>query len=135
MLQGKVYIAGGWFSEEQEKALSEIENYADTMCLHVFKPRSDNLGSDGCDWDSIFAVNIAEIETSDIIIASTVGKDMGTLWECGYAYALNKPILYYTPGISKPNLMLAMSGKVFNTIVDMDKYIRTGVYNEPKDIE
>jgi len=51
------------------------------------------------------------IDECDIVIASTEGKDMGTLFECGYAFAKNKPVVYYAPNIHKFNLMLAKSAR------------------------
>lgn len=33
--------------------------------------------------------------------------DTGVVWEMGFAYALGKPIVAYTHGVKKPNLMLA----------------------------
>ena len=47
------------------------------------------------------------------VFAVTDGKDMGTIWEAGYAYGIDKPVLYYaeTLGNNQFNLMLAESGK------------------------
>ena len=44
----------------------------------------------------------------------TDGKDMGTIWEAGYAFGINKPIIYFaeTLGNGQFNLMLARSGNV-----------------------
>ena len=38
---------------------------------------------------------------------------MGTIWEAGYAYGINKPVIYFaeTLGDNKFNLMLAQSGR------------------------
>ena len=39
---------------------------------------------------------------------------MGTIWEAGYAFGINKPIIYFaeTLGNGQFNLMLARSGNV-----------------------
>lgn len=115
----KVYIAGGWFNDRQMKAVKEVEDFADKWFVNTFKPRVANLGISGCDWDNIFSQNITHLDEAELVIASTVDKDMGTIWECGYAFAKGIPVVYYTPGIDKVNLMLAKSGKVAKTIEEL----------------
>ena len=101
-----IYIAGGWFSPEMEKAVEEIKlalNGYDT-----FYPREDT--NPGFGWDAVFAKNMSSIDNCSLIVASTVGKDMGTLFECGYAHSKGKSIVYYAPGLEGQfNLMLAKS--------------------------
>ena len=52
------------------------------------------------------------MEQADIIVAIYDGKDTGTIWETGFAYASKKPIIYYseTLGDRPFNLMLARTG-------------------------
>jgi len=101
-----IYCAGGWFSAAQEKALEEIKLALNGY--NVFYPREDT--NPGFGWDAIFAKNMAIIDVCDYVIASTVEKDMGTLFECGYAYSKGKKIIYYSPGLKGDfNLMLAKS--------------------------
>ena len=59
-----------------------------------------------------FLGNLKAINEADVIVAITDGKDMGTIWESGYAFARKKPIIYYaeTLGNNQFNLMLAKSG-------------------------
>jgi len=132
----RIYIAGGWFSEEQLKHLVEVEDLVKQTNHKHFAPRTMNLGQDGCDWSFIFDENIKHLEDCDMVVASTVGKDMGTIWECGYGYAKGKTIVYYTPGIARPNLMLGMSGIVCKTYEELKNLIVNGIYpNELKDFE
>lgn len=119
-----VYIAGGWFTEEQYTAVKELEDFIDTINITSFKPRLENKGSEGSDWDRVFETNVKTLSNADLVIASTVGKDMGTIWECGFAYAKNIPVVYYTPGIDRVNLMLAKSGVVCKTIRNLSKYMQ-----------
>jgi nucleoside 2-deoxyribosyltransferase len=112
----KIYLAGGWFSENMLKAITEMEEVLDSLPIAYFNPRKANLAE--CDdnitkLDYIFKKNVEEIDNCNLVIASTVDKDMGTIWETGYAYAKNKPIIYYNPFMEsreKFNLMLARSG-------------------------
>ena len=127
----KVYIAGGWFSDAQLTALKELEElYPEKVC---YRPRLDTNLDMG--WDKIFQDNLKYLEECEIVIASTIDKDMGTLWECGYAYAKNKTIVYYTPGISKPNLMLGKSGVICQTIQQIKTYLTFGIVPEVQDYE
>lgn len=119
----KVYLASGWFSPEQMKACKDVEESLSFLNDSNFFPRSMNLGTDGCSWNEIFSENIYHLDECDVVVASTVGKDMGTLWECGYAYAKGKRIVYYTPGIKKPNLMLGLSGQIATTIEEMKQCV------------
>jgi len=109
--QERVYLASGWFSDEQmtnikvaENALMEQEEYS------YFMPRLDNLGEEGSkpDWDAIYQKNINELEECDYMIALTAGKDMGTLVEVGQFIHMKKPVIFFTPGLTGNfNLMLA----------------------------
>lgn len=133
----EVYIAGGWFSLEQEKALDELESFVKKHFKQYFSPREHN-NAKGQKLEDIFQKNIQALDNADIIIASTIGKDMGTLWECGYAYARELQVIYYAPGIEKVNLMLAKSGRVarslkelWDILIDMDNV----GYIADKDIE
>ena len=123
----RIYVAGGWFSNEQEIALSDVEEIIRESKNEAFMPRHMNLGSIGSNWVEVFNTNVNEIRKCDIVVASTVGKDMGTLWECGYAYALDKKIVYYTPGIDKPNLMLGFSGIICRDRYELYDYIIRGI--------
>jgi len=101
-----VYIAAGWFSDEQHKALEEIKDVLKGW--KVFSPKDDTNPDYG--WDTVFSKNMENLDKCDLVVASTVGKDMGTLFECGYAHAIGKKIVYYAPGLEGDfNLMLAKS--------------------------
>ena len=115
----KAYIASGWFNATQLAACVQLEQFCIDNDINHFAPRKMNLGTDGVDWDLIFQKNIEHLDDCDIVFASTVGKDMGTIWETGYAYAKGKEIIYYTPGITKPNLMLAKSGQIARDINEL----------------
>lgn len=116
----KVYLAGGWFDEFQKEALDYLErilfnDFKDKFI--TFSPSKEIKleGHEGVDvQDYVFNENCKQIKEADLIIASTVGKDMGTIWETGYAFANNKPIIYtfFDSRFKdiKFNLMLAASG-------------------------
>jgi len=113
----KAYIASGWFNKEQEKDLDLIL-YTLKECFNfdIFSPRDDCLCPPSADEETkanTFNRNLSEIENCDFVICNTRGKDMGTLFEAGYAYKCKKPIVYVCFGMGdgfKFNLMLAKSG-------------------------
>lgn len=107
----KAYIAAGWFSPEQRERLDEILHECKMADIEVYSPKDELLFEEGKDLSpaKVFDANVNNIKECDFVIASTEGKDMGTLFECGYAYKCNKPIVYYFVSKGKFNLMLAES--------------------------
>lgn len=110
------YFASPFFTPEQiereERLISHLRSYG----YSVFSPR------ESCHLDAkasqesrvkVFNDNCEAIRNSAAVFAITDGKDMGTIWEAGYAYGIKRPILYYaeTLGDNQFNLMLAQSGK------------------------
>lgn len=125
--QIKVYVAGGWFTPEQEEALDSMLRACKLAEVDFYSPRDDGLYVPGVtDPKDVFQENLKQILLSDIVIASTEGKDMGTVWECGYAYGISKPVAYFYPNRrGKFNLMLAQSGvAVFSSPVGIVNYLR-----------
>lgn len=121
----RIYIAGGWFTPEQERALEEVLDRVKELDFDFYSPRDDMLYIPSkTSAKEVMQENCRQIEEADFIIASTEGKDMGTVWECGYAYAVNIPIIYYFGGKGKFNLMLSESGHaVCTTSVDLYGYL------------
>lgn len=118
-MKENIYLAGGWFSPEQMKACTEVEELLTEINEDNFFPRLMNLGTDGIDWNKIYRTNIVHLDMCDTVVVSTVDKDMGTLIEAGYCIAKGKRVVYYTPGIDKPNLMLTHSGQIARTINEL----------------
>jgi nucleoside 2-deoxyribosyltransferase len=112
----KCYLASGWWSELQEAARQVILTELKKAKIDVYSPKDDGLFKEGMDPEEIFQENLKQINQCDFIIASTEGKDMGTLFEAGYAYAVKKPIVYFWHnGYGKFNLMLSQSAHAVTT--------------------
>ena len=77
--------------------------------------------------DEVFSGNLHHIKTADFLIVNTRDKDIGTIWEAGYAHANNVPIVYFCQGLpegAKFNLMLARSGvKVCTSFEQLEDYL------------
>lgn len=110
------YFASPFFTPEQVEREERMIAHLRGLGFRVFSPK------EACHLDAkasqqsreeVFKANCNAIQKSRAVFAVTDGKDMGTIWEAGYAYGINKPIVYFaeTLGNNKFNLMLAQSGK------------------------
>lgn len=120
----RAYVASGWWGEEQEKARVQILDACKFAGLQVYSPKDDFLYIKGkTEPQEVFEENIKQILSSDLVIASTVGKDMGTLFECGYSFSENIRLIYYWPGGKGPfNLMLSQTASQVCTSFEMLKF-------------
>lgn len=124
-----VYLASPFFNEEQLDRVKRLEDALDNLSyVDIFSPRLEsNVKFEEGNSKLCFSMNIDAIANADIVIAVTNDKDLGTLFEAGYAYALKKPILYLYETEEKElnfNLMLSQSGLAFNSINDVIKQIQ-----------
>lgn len=101
--KGRIYVAGGWFSDPQRLALDNIEKVLTELNLssNAFMPRHHNSmnklkGARTTEQRmECFRNDVAEIDKCDYMICSAVEYDSGTIFELGVAYAKGKPIIYY----------------------------------------
>ena len=137
MVHNKVYFASPWFTPEQEEREERLKAKLRSMGFNVWSPKEEAVVGAISSQETrqkIFDGNCEAIESANIVFAVTDGKDMGTIWEAGYAYGYNKlnefvssskiVIVYYceTLGNGKFNLMLAQSGDIIITkFEDLDK--------------
>jgi len=126
-----VYIASGWFSPEWLQEVEDIKTVLEDLDLEYFSPKDYAIAEATASNDTqkqIFDGNVKHLGICDWMICNTRNKDMGTIWEAGYFYSLDKPIVYYCAGLppgAKFNLMLAASGiAVCTSIQDLKNYLR-----------
>ena len=128
----KIYLASGWFNPIQAEELSQLENIFDTRSNHfdLASPRRIFVCPPGAPksvQDETFLGNLHHIKTADFLLVNTRDKDIGTIWEAGYAHAHEKPIVYFCAGLpegAKFNLMLARSGiKVCTSFEQLEDYL------------
>lgn len=131
----KVYFASPWFNSEQAEREERVKGKLRSLGFNVFSPKDNcNLSpiSDEEIRKAVFDANVYNIETCDIMFVITDGKDMGTIWEAGFACGLNWlypanqiKIVYYCETLGPNgqfNLMLAQSGDIVVTkFEDLDK--------------
>ena len=129
------YLASGWFNPEQEKARQDILKVLKEYKAKYFSPREEIVCAPDANEEEqqkVFDGNINAIKDSFFMIASTVGKDMGTLHETGHASALNIPIIYYCPGLKGNfNLMLAQTAiAVATTEEELQEHVENILNNK-----
>lgn len=122
------YFASPFFNDEQVEREERMINHLRGLGFKVFSPK------EACHLDSkasqqsreeVFENNCNAIRNSRAVFAVTDGKDMGTIWEAGYAYGIRKPVIYFaeTLGNNVFNLMLAQSGvDVFTSQEEVTEY-------------
>ena len=96
----KIYLASGWFNPTQAAELDRLEEIFDNRSsfIDLASPRRIFVCPPDAPksvQDETFSGNLHHIETADFLLVNTRDKDIGTIWESGYAYAFNKPIIYF----------------------------------------
>lgn len=109
------YLASPFFNEEQIERVNFVNSKLRELGFKVWSPSHDGkiVGKfeEFKTRKRIFDLNCINIRRSKYVFAITDGKDIGTIWECGYAYAKKVPIVYFAETLNGPfNLMLAQSG-------------------------
>lgn len=124
----QVYLAGPFFTPGQVELIERLKEVMDNRKISYFSPKDECMYTPGVTTPhQILRMNIEAIDECELIIVVTDGKDVGTLFEAGYAYGIDKEILYvWTTGRSedKFNLMLAASGEVARSLDEVNSYLR-----------
>jgi len=118
------YIAAPFFNPDQITRVALVETLLEKHGLTYFSPRKQSaigpISSPEVRKKS-FELNIEGIENADFVIAITDGKDVGTIFEAGHAYAKKIPVIYVAFTLGKEglfNLMLAESSVATTTTVE-----------------
>lgn len=131
----RVYFASPWFNAEQAEREDRVKKKLRELGFDVWSPKDNCVCSPSADEKmrkNVFLDNCSNINLADVVFAITDGKDMGTIWEAGYAYGLNASrnenpikVVYYCETLGPNgqfNLMLAQSGDIVITkFEELDK--------------
>lgn len=123
----KVYLASGWFNENQERRVAEAERVLRGLGMEVFSPRENQCGEAEFgtkEWrELVFDNDINHIDWADFVFAIYDEEDAGTMMEIGYAYATGKPILVFNEQEKTLNLMISDSlTAYFESFEDVKAY-------------
>ena len=88
----KVYLAGPFFTLAELWMVGQARRDLQAMGMDVFSPYHDvGLGSA----DDVVEKDLEGVRDCDALFAIGDGLDSGTIYEIGYARALNKPVVFY----------------------------------------
>jgi len=88
----KVYLAGPFFTLAELWMVGQARRDLKAMGLSVFSPYHDvGLGSA----EDVVEKDLEGVRECDVLFAIGDGLDSGTIFEIGYARALNKPVVFY----------------------------------------
>jgi nucleoside 2-deoxyribosyltransferase len=112
----KIYLAGPLFTKAERLFNGDLALKLQFRGHEVFLPQDQEVQHSG-DPAAIFKADMTGLYWSEAIVANMDGTDpdSGTCWECGFAYAIGKPVVLFRTDIrgSVPhgpyNLMLHQS--------------------------
>jgi len=118
-----IYIAGPFFSPQQTTLVNNVRFIIEALGLPFFSPKDECMFVPGeTTPEQVLDVNVKALEKTNLLVCITDGKDPGTMFEAGYCYAKNIPIIYVwlsgTKG-QKFNLMLGASGSVVRSMTQL----------------
>ncbi|RIA22247.1 nucleoside 2-deoxyribosyltransferase [Ectopseudomonas oleovorans] len=96
----KVYLAGPFFTLAELWMVGQARRDLKAMGLDVFSPYHDvGLGTA----EDVVEKDLEGVRNCDVLFAIGDGLDSGTIFEVGYARALNKPVVFYAENESEQN--------------------------------
>lgn len=129
------YLASPFFKDTQIQREEAVKNLLRNKGYTVYSPRENGVLTPN-ETDEvrmkIFKENCEAIQKSHRILAITDEKDIGTIWEAGYAYGIGKEIVYYaeTLGNNPFNVMLGKSGiGIFTNYNDLVEAAYSNIFN------
>lgn len=130
-MPSKIYVAGPFFSSDQIARVQKVynllrQNVTVDQDGGIFMPmvhQNEKLPFGSEIWqDATFKSDVRQIDRSDAVVAVLDYKneeqnfepDSGTMWEIGYAFAHNKPVIMIKfSSEGELNLMIAQSYTAF----------------------
>lgn len=127
-----LYFASPFFNDEEVEREEFLIKKLRSCGFKVFSPKEAIFVQPNAPISirkKAFDGNIKAIDSSLAVFAVTDGKDMGTIWEAGYAFGKGIPVIYFAETLGdKPfNLMLAQSGRFVFT--SRDQITHNNVYS------
>lgn len=110
-----IYIGAPFFTPKQLKLVQDIENVLKRNRILYYSPRSEGVlinlteKERAKEKQRIYKTNIDNIDDCSMMIAVIDDRDIGTIWEMGYATSAGKPIISLSNQDYGLNVMLAES--------------------------
>lgn len=139
MKEPSIYIAGPFFNPYEVAVIERIKLIIKEFGFEYFSPKDELMYTPGVTTpEDILRANINGLNTSNMMIVVTDGKDPGTMFEAGWAYSKGMPIIYMwltgTKG-QKFNIMLAATGSVvrsFNQLFEALEHLKATSMFHPR---
>lgn len=126
-MKRSIYLASPFFNDKENEILSQVETLMRERGMEIYSPREHEVREDKDtvpDWcKQTFLKDVAAINRCDCVLAIYHGNysDSGTAWECGYAFALGKPVVALHVG-EDSNLMIHESARANIKFEELPEY-------------
>lgn len=132
----KCYIASPFFTNEQLEEVEQIKKILEELKIEYYSPKDFFILKQDAsikEQDKVVYSNEKEILNCDFMICNTNNKDMGSIFEAGYARAFAKSIIYFNSQFPKFNVMLARTSfACCNTFEQLKESIINLINNKSK---
>ena len=113
----KIYLSSPFFNEEEISNMRKTQEILQKRGFDLVVPMDIIIpNTKEVEWaKKIFEADKQGIDDSDIVVLLYYGlySDSGTAWECGYAFAKNKPVVVvHCNHTQKNNLMVVFGASV-----------------------
>jgi len=108
----RLFLAGPFFNDEEVERLDKVKTSLEKMGFEIYSTSHRNsrinLGDPG-EKNRRFKLLCDDIRKCDGVFAVLDGKDAGTIWEMGYAFAVGKPVIVFSEKDGLFSLMIDQS--------------------------
>jgi len=124
----RVYLAGPFFNETEIGNIETAEKILEQRGFSYFSPMRYTVDAEEGtkEWArQIFELDKNEIQKADVVVAIYYASngDTGTAWECGYASAIDKPVvLVHVDENLDSNLMMHCGCTTNISLTDLESY-------------
>ena len=108
----RIYLASPFFNDKELDYYEKTLNILEKKNLTVYAPLKNEISRENKtkeQWaKQTFSKDVEEIKKADAVVMLFYGlySDSGTSWECGYAFAMNKPVVVVHLHEGKSNCMI-----------------------------
>lgn len=120
------YLASGWFSPEQIERVEQARAFLTAAGVSFYDPQSMCLcPPDATDDFATYVLNenLKQIREANFVYACITGRDLGTVFEVGYARAQGKPIVFDHTAKTLRDVV-ALKDVIFWQLLDADEVDR-----------
>lgn len=124
----KIYLASPLFTDYEHKKVQNVASFLRRVGHEVYVPMEHTIENawelPNHEWArKVFEEDIKAIQEADTVYCIYYGlySDSGTAWECGYAYALGKPVRLIDESNEEVSLMVVNGSKDWNEFKDKNQ--------------